>query len=44
MGFNSAFKGITEFVFSDTKNKWNGWQWQSSIKDCGISHIQWALL
>jgi len=22
---------LTEFVFSYTKNKWNDWQWQSSI-------------
>ena len=31
-------------VFRYQKQNRNGWQWQSSIKHCGISHIQWWLL
>jgi hypothetical protein len=30
------------YVFSYQKQKRNGWQWQSSIKHYGISHIYWG--
>jgi len=31
-------------VFRYQNQNRNGWQWQSSIKHCGISHIQLGLL